>query len=170
MMKPSLYRLEPVSSSPWLLLWAKSFSAYNNFKIYRGLPVQRGGLSGLNESRRILWGECFHSLLLKWLQNFIFKLEKMYFWIVFFVFQLLPPIPEPCTSSRNETGEGSMLGERAGFLTASPWSIQRAFLLLSAFFWFWKPVPTWPIEQLSQRPFSQLCSVLSCLLPLSTDR
>lgn len=76
----------------------------------------------------VYYSNDFSVLFLNW--------KKCIFGLYFFVFQLLPPIPEPCTSSRNETGEGSMLGERAGFLTGSPWSIQRAFLLLSAFFWF----------------------------------
>lgn len=67
----------------------------------------------------VYYSKGFSILFLMW--------KKCIFGLYFFVFQLLLPIPEPCTSSRNETGEGSMLGERAGISTGSPWSITKGF-------------------------------------------
>lgn len=67
----------------------------------------------------VYYSNGFSILFLMW--------KKCILGLYFFVFQLLPPIPEPCTSSRNETGEGSMLGERAVFLTGSPWSVTKGF-------------------------------------------
>lgn len=78
----------------------------------------------------------------------------------FFVFQLLPPIPEPCTSSKNETGEGSMLSERAGFSTGSPWSITKGFSLALCFLLVMKASP-----YLADR--AALCSSLSLSSALS---
>lgn len=67
----------------------------------------------------VYYSNGFSILFLMW--------KKCIFGLYFFVFQLLPPIPELCMSSRNETGEGSMLGGRAGFSTGSPWSITKGF-------------------------------------------
>lgn len=87
-------------------------------------------------------------------------MEKCILGFYFFVFQLLPPIPEPCTSSKNETGEGSMLGERAGFSTGSPWSITKGFSLALCFLLVMKASP-----YLADR--AALCSSLSLSSTLS---
>lgn len=87
-------------------------------------------------------------------------MEKCILGFYFFVFQLLPPIPEPCTSSKNETGEGSMLGERAGFSTGSPWSVTKGFSPALCFLLVMKASP-----YLADR--AALCSSLSLSSALS---
>lgn len=88
--------------------------------------------------------------------------KKCLFGLYFNVFQLLPPTPEPCMCSRDETGEGSMLGERAGFQTDSPWSITKGFSPALCFLLAVKAAPTWPVEQVSPVAFlsALLCPVL----------
>lgn len=58
-----------------------NLSQHNYLKLLHRIVevhLQRGGLSELNECTRILWEECFHSLLLQWLQYFIFSVEKYF--------------------------------------------------------------------------------------------
>ena len=158
------YRLDPISFSPWLPLWGNFFQ-HNHLKLlYRtvGVHLQRGSLSRLNESSRMLWGKCFHSLLLQWLQCFIFNVENMFLDCIFLFSSSCLQFQNHVRVAGMKQVRGACWVKELAFRWAHHGASQRAFLLLSAFFLLWKPAHTWPVEQLSPPAFlsALLCPVL----------